>query len=49
MKEVWVTVNDYPDYMVSNLGNVKKLNYRKSGKEKILKPDFYLKFTAFIF
>lgn len=37
MKEVWVTVNDYPDYMVSNLGNVKKLNYRKSGKEKILK------------
>lgn len=32
--EVWKTIEDYPDYMISNLGNVKSLKY---GKEKILK------------
>lgn len=34
MKEEWRTIDEYPNYMVSNLGRVKSLNY---GKEKILK------------
>jgi hypothetical protein len=35
-KEEWKTIEDYPDYMISNLGNVKSL---KNGKEKILKQE----------
>jgi hypothetical protein len=31
--EVWKTIEDYPDYQVSNLGRVKSLKF---GKEKIL-------------
>lgn len=38
MNEIWKVVEDYPDYMISDFGRVKKLNYRKSGKDKILKP-----------
>lgn len=34
MKEEWKIIEDYPDYMISNLGNVKSL---KHGKERILK------------
>lgn len=37
IKEEWRTIQDYPDYMISNLGRVKSLNYNKTGKEKILK------------
>lgn len=36
-KEEWKIIDEYPNYMVSNLGRVKSLNYMKSGKEKILK------------
>ena len=40
--EEWKTVivngEVYNNYMVSNLGNVKSLNYNHTGKEKILKP-----------
>ena len=36
--EIWKDVKGYPNYMVSNLGNVKSLNYNRSGKEQILKP-----------
>ena len=32
--EIWKEVKDYPDYQISNFGNVKSLKY---GKEKILK------------
>ncbi len=32
--EIWKEVKDYPDYQISNFGNVKSL---KHGKEKILK------------
>lgn len=32
--EVWKTIEEYPNYMISNMGNVKSLNY---GKERILK------------
>ena len=34
IKEIWKTIEDYPDYMISNLGNVKSLKF---GKEKLLK------------
>jgi len=32
--EIWKTIEKYPDYQISNLGNVKSLKF---GKEKILK------------
>lgn len=38
MNEIWKDIKDYPNYMVSNLGRVKSLNYRRTGKDKILKP-----------
>lgn len=34
MEEIWKTIEDYPNYMVSNMGRVKSLCY---GKEKIMK------------
>ena len=34
--EIWKKIKDYPDYEVSNLGNVKSLKFNK---EKILKPS----------
>ena len=40
MREEWKDVKSYEGYyMVSNLGNVKSLNYKHTGKEKILKPS----------
>lgn len=39
MKEQWKTIEDYPNYQVSNLGNVKSLDYKGTGKEKMLKPQ----------
>lgn len=39
MNEIWKDINGYEGmYQISNLGNVKSLNYRKTGKEQILKP-----------
>ena len=32
--EIWKTIEDYPDYQISNMGRVKSLKW---GKEKILK------------
>lgn len=37
-KEIWKYINEYPNYKVSNLGRVKSLNYKNTGKEKIMKP-----------
>lgn len=37
MNEIWKTIDDYPDYMVSNMGRVKSLGNDKTRKEKILK------------
>lgn len=34
--EIWKKVTDYPDYMVSNMGNIKSF---KNNKERILKPQ----------
>lgn len=39
MEEIWKDIKGYEGlYQVSNLGNIKSLNYNKTGKEKILKP-----------
>ena len=38
--EIWKDIEGYEGlYQVSNLGKVKSLNYRRSGKEKLLKPN----------
>lgn len=34
--EEWKEIEGYPNYMVSSLGRVKSLNYRRTGKDKIL-------------
>ena len=34
--EVWKNVPNYERYQVSNLGNVKSLNYKGTGNEKVL-------------
>lgn len=36
--EIWKEIDGYPNYMVSNLGNVKSLNYKGTGREGILTP-----------
>lgn len=37
MEEIWRDIDGYEGlYKVSNLGNIKSLNYRRTGKEKIL-------------
>lgn len=39
-EEIWKDIEGYEGlYMVSNLGRVKSLNYNRTGKEKILKPQ----------
>ena len=38
-KQIWKDIPGYEGkYQVSNLGNVKSLNYKRSGKEKLLTP-----------
>ena len=38
-KEIWKDIKGYEGYyQVSNMGNVKSLNYRRTGKERIMKP-----------
>lgn len=36
--EIWKDIEEYPNYMISNLGRVKSLNYNHTRREKILKP-----------
>ena len=38
MQEIWKDIVGYENYQISNLGNVKSLNYSRTGKEKILRP-----------
>ena len=52
MKEIWKDIKGYEGlYQVSNLGNIKSLNYNHTKKEKILKPlkrkDEYLKIRLY--
>lgn len=37
-EEIWKDIEGYENYQVSNMGNVRSLDYRGSGKIKILKP-----------
>lgn len=37
MNEIWKDIKDYPNYQISNFGNVKSLSNNFSRKEKILK------------
>ena len=41
MEEIWKDIKGYPNYMVSNMGQVKSLNYRQTGREKIMKQQLY--------
>lgn len=34
--EVWKNIPDFDNYQVSNLGNVRSLNYHRTGKTKVL-------------
>lgn len=36
--EIWKNIEGYENYQVSNLGRVKSLNYKRLGREQILKP-----------
>ena len=38
-EEVWKIIEKYPNYMISNLGKIKSLNYKRTGKEQILKQS----------
>lgn len=39
MKEIWKDIKDYEGlYQVSNLGRVKSLNYRNTGKAEVMSP-----------
>lgn len=39
MEEIWKDITGYEGlYQVSNFGRIKALNYKRSGREKILKP-----------
>jgi leucyl aminopeptidase len=37
-KEIYKDIIGYPNYQISNYGNIKSLNYNHTGKEKLLKP-----------
>lgn len=39
--EVWKTVPGYSRYEASNFGNIRSINYKRTGKKVILKPSFY--------
>ena len=39
MIEIYKTIEGFPNYQVSNLGNVKSINYRHTNKEKVLNPS----------
>lgn len=48
IKEIWKPIEGYPDYMVSNLGRVKSLNFNRSGKEQIMKPTYWEYLCVFL-
>lgn len=36
--EKWITIQDYSGYEVSNLGQIRSINYKRTGTIRILKP-----------
>ena len=36
--EDWKDISGFENYQISNYGNVKSLNYGRTGKSKLLKP-----------
>ena len=36
MNEIWKYIDGYPNYMVSNMGRIKSLNYKRTNTEKII-------------
>ena len=38
MEEIWKDIEGYEKYQVSNLGRVRSLNFRRTGKVQVLKP-----------
>ena len=45
MKE-WREIDGFPNYMVSNTGEIKSLNYNKTGREKFLIPQSPNKYSS---
>lgn len=44
MEEIWKDIEGYEGlYQVSNIGNVRSLNYHRTGKKQVLKPFFQRK------
>jgi len=39
MQEEWKIIKNFPNYMISNLGRIKSLNYKRTNKEQILKQN----------
>lgn len=39
MKIIWTTIENFSNYMVSNTGLIKSLNYKRTGKEQVLIPS----------
>lgn len=39
MQEEWRIIENFPNYMISNIGRIKSLNYHRTGKEQILKQN----------
>mgnify|MGYP003114915916 CR=1 FL=1 len=39
--EVWKDIPEFENYQVSNLGNVRSLNFNHTGKRKVLKKNIY--------
>lgn len=49
MKEIWKDIRDYEGlYQVSNTGKIKSLNYRHTGREKIMKHSVNNKGYLFV-
>lgn len=38
-KEIWKPIEGFENYEVSNLGRIKALNYNRTGREQLLKPQ----------
>jgi hypothetical protein len=39
MEELWKCIEGYENYQISNRGRVKNINFRNSGKERMLNPS----------